>query len=29
MELFIIDKLKTKDLYNQMLEFIKVRDNIG
>ena len=29
MELFIIDKLKTKELYNEMLEFIKVRDTIG
>lgn len=29
MELFIIDKLKTKDIYNQMLEYIKVRDKIG
>ena len=29
MELFIIDKLKTKEIYHQMQDYVKVKEKIG
>jgi len=29
MEIFIIDKIKTKEIYHQMLDFVDARQKIG